>query len=281
MRYNIIKDNEEVVRFDKKMDALHEKIVGYESLPDEERIAKYRETNREVEDEILDLTGNPLTIIADKWCRDDVKKYKVEMLLGERCYMLSKMFEQHCSDAEVKRFEELNDKLYSLTCDMFSRTGKMFRAMLDMPKDERDDDMTVEGCLRYWGDDAQDVLRLEDDDFYGSRFAEMILINAMLQDEKGVDEIMTCKPWWSADKKLNSSMSDKELGLENYLDDGETWAESWLRLPKFDHVCVCYATHALVTHSGYPIPDFLRLNTFEVKVNVVLQQFSEQDGSRL
>lgn len=44
---------------------------------------------------------------------------------------------------------------------------------------------------------------------------------------------------------------------------------------------MCYATHAVVTHYLYSIPDFLRMNTFEVKVEVKLQQICEQDGSRL
>ena len=92
---------------------------------------------------------------------------------------------------------------------------------------------------------------------------------------------MTCNPYWDASKGLKPTMSDKELGLENTLDDGTTWAEGWIRHPKLEHLCVCYATHALITHSGYSIPDFLRLNTFEVKVTVMIQQISEQDGSRL
>lgn len=108
---------------------------------------------------------------------------------------------------------------------MFSRTGKMFRAMLDMPL-ENQDDLVVEGCLRYWGDTAEDALQFEDDDFYGSLFTEMLIINAVLRQKKMGDmEVMTCSPRWDSGLHLNSSMSDKELGLENILDDGETLAE--------------------------------------------------------
>lgn len=88
---------------------------------------------------------------------------------------------------------------------------------------EKDDDLTVEGCLRYWGDTAQDVLHLEDDEYYRSDFTKMIIVNAMLQQEKiGDMEVMTCSPYWDASKGLKPTMSDKELGLENTLDDGTT-----------------------------------------------------------
>ena len=43
---------------------------------------------------------------------------------------------------------------------------------------------------------------------------------------------------------------------------------------------MCYVTHALVTHADYCVPDFMRLNSFEVKVNVEVLQDAEQDGSR-
>lgn len=242
----------------------------------------YHSELAERERKILSITGDPLDCRNFSWLKDENKKEEVQSLLSERYRILSEMFELHCSDAEAKRFESQNERLYSLTRDMFSRTGKMYRQMLSSPLEEKDDDLTVEGCLRYWGDTAQDVLHLEDDEYYRSDFIKMIVVNAMLWQEKlGDMEVMTCSPYWNASMELKPTMSDEELGLENTLDDGTTWAEGQIRHPKLEHICVCYATHALITHSGYSIPDFLRLNTFEVKVTVMIQQISEHDGSRL
>ena len=242
----------------------------------------YHRELAEREQKILSITGDPISCIDYSWLKDENKKETVESLLSERYRILSEMFELHCSDSEAKRFESLNERLFTLTGDMFSRTGTMYRQILSSPLEEKDDDLTVEGCLRYWGDTAQDVLHLEDDEYYRSDFTRMIIVNALLQQEKlGDMELMTCDPYWDASKGLKPTMSDKELGLENTLDDGTTWAEGWMRNPKLEHICVCYATHALITHSGYSIPDFLRLNTFEVKVTAMIQQISEQDGSRL
>ena len=263
-------------------DRYHERMNSYESLPVEERLEKYREEIRAAEGMILEIIdvkheGN---IYRTSDSVDDMDT--IEHYLGIRYYALSKMFTIHCTDEEVRRIEALNAHLLELSNDMFRRTAKMFRYILDMPLEEKDDDIDVEGTLKYWGEDEQDVLRLEDDAFYGSNFARMIPIVAFVEREHHGDlSIMVCGPSWQKGDGKNSSMSDKELGLENFLDDGMTWAESWLRHPKLDHIVMCYATHAIVTHYDYSIVDFMRMNTYEVKVNVALQQICEQDGSRL
>ena len=259
-----------------------ETINALETLPEEERMERYRAEVQNVEKSILRLTGDPLKLSSRRWEKSERAAEKVEEMLGRRYYLLSKMFEMHCSEAEVRRMESVNAHLYTLTCDLFSRTGKMYRNILDLPMEPKDDDLTVEGTLKYWGDTAQDVLHLEDDDFYGSDFTRMILINATLQSEvKGDLDIISCRPVWHRECGHTSSMSDAQLGIDNTLDDGTTWAESWLRHPKLDHICMCYATHAVVTHQNYSIPDLLRMNTFEVKVDMYIQQIREQDGSRL
>lgn len=117
----------------------------------------YHSELAERERKILSITGDPLGWDFS-WLKDESKKEEVQSLLLERYRILSEMFELHCSDSEAKRFESQNERLYSLTRDMFSRTGKMYRQMLSSPLEEKDDDFTVEGCLRYWGDTAQDVL---------------------------------------------------------------------------------------------------------------------------
>lgn len=263
-------------------DAFHERMDWYESLPIKERLDQYRKELKDAEAKILDIVDGKyeghLLKICD--CIDDMDR--LEWYLGNRYYALSKMFAIHCSDAEVKRIEEQNAHLLDLTNDLFSRTGKMFRYILDMPLEEKDDDIDVEGTLKYWGEEEQDILRLEDDVFYGSNFARMIPIVAFIEREHHGDvPLIQCFPHWDKKDRKNSSMTDKELGVENELDDGTTWAESWLVHPKLNHIVMCYVTHAIITHNDYSIVDYMRMNTFEVKVTVELQQICEQDGSRL
>ena len=268
-------------KLSKENDIFHERMDGYESLPEEERIEKYREEVRNAEAEILKITGDPITGSLWKTLETEDSKEIVDNLLGYRYYALSKMFALHCSDAEVKRIEVLDAQLLQLSRNLFDRTAKMYRAVLDMPSDDKDDCISVEGSLKYLGDTEQDVLQLEDDAFYGSDFKRMILILSFLENEhRGDLALLYCHPDWDSEKKHKSSMTDKELGIDGWMDDGTTWAEGWLVHPKLDHIIMCYATHALVTHANYCIPDFMRLNSFEVKVNVEVIQDAEQDGSR-
>ncbi len=261
-------------------DRFHERMEAYEALSIEERLEKFREEIRDAERKILEITGDPYNGFF-KSCDSDDKRETVENLLGFRRFALSKMFEIHCSETEVARVESLNAKLYELTQQMFKRTGRLYRYILDMPLDEKDDDIEVEGTLRYWSDGKCDILRLEDDEFYGSDFHSMIPVIAFIESECHGDlPFISCNPYWRKDCGHKSSMTDKELGIENELDDGVTWAESWLRHPKLDHIVMCYVTHAIVTHNHYSVPDYMRLNDFEIKVEMKLQQFSEQDGSR-
>ena len=263
-------------------DRFHERMESYEALPVEERLEKYREEIRDAEKKILAITGDPYENCISYTCDSKDKKDTVENLLMFRDFALSKMFEIHCSDAEVARIESLNAKLYELTQQMFKRTGSFYRYILDMPLEPLDDDIEVEGSLRYWDDAKSGILHLEDDDFYGSDFQRMIPILAFIGRENHGDlPIVSCNPFWRKDSGHKSSMTDKELGIDNYLDDGDSWAEAGLHHTKLDHIVMCYATHAIVTHNNFPIPDFIRLNDFEVKVEMKLQQFSEQDGSRM
>ena len=262
-------------------DAFHGRMESYESLPEEERIEKFREEVRKTEAEILKITGDPITGSLWKTLETGDNKEIVDNLLGYRYYALSKMFALHCSDAEVKRIEALDAQLLQLSHNLFDRTAKMYRAVLDMPSDEKDDDITVEGTLKFMGDTARDILHLEDDAFYGSDFKRMILIISFLETELHGDlALLDCHPDWDPEKKHKSSMTDEELGMESWMDDGTTWADGWLRHPKLDHMVMCYATHAIVTHANYCVPDYMRLNSFEVKVNVEVVQDAEQDGSR-
>ena len=268
-------------KLSKENDIFHERMDGYESLPEEERIEKYREEVRNAEAEILKITGDPITGSLWKTLESEDNKEIVDNLLGYRYYALSKMFALHCSDAEVKRIEVLDAQLLQLSRNLFDRTAKMYRAVLDMPSDEKDDCISVEGTLKFMGDTAQDILQLEGDAFYGSDFKRMILILSFLETELHGDlALLNCHPGWDYEKKHKSSMTDKELGIEHWMDDGTTWAEGFLCHPKLNHIVMCYVTHALVTHADYCVPDFMRLNSFEVKVNVEVMQDAEQDGSR-
>ena len=251
-------------------DIFFRRMDGYKRLPAEARCEKYRKEIRSAETRILAICGDPLKEWIGNRLDSEDKMEQACHYLGHRHYALNNMFALHCSDAEAKRLETLNARLLDLTRDMFARTSRTYRRLLDAPDGVIGGRTCVEGTLRYFGDSEDDVLSLDEDAFYASDFTRMILISAYMDEEHGGDlPVISCHPHiLTGESEYRSSMSDRELGLDNSLDDGTSWAESWLHHPKLEHICMCYATHALVTHNNFSVPDFLRLKTFEVKVEI-------------
>ena len=257
---------------DSEWKAALERIRSYESLPFDERAEKLREEVRKAEERILAVTGDPLESNYWESLRDKANAELVFDQLGIRYRALSDLFEMHCSDAEVAAVERQNARMLEYTEQLFGRTGKMFRYMLDMPREDRGEEIELEGSLRYWEDG--EVLQTPDDAFYGSDFRRMIPIISGFDSEcRGDLPIMDCSPSCCDFDSKESSMDDKALGLENFLDDGQSWAEGPLRHPKLDHIVFCYASHAIVTHKDYSIPDFIRLSLFEIRIEVKSQDF--------
>ena len=75
-------------------------------------------------------------------------------------------------------------------------------------------------------------------------------------------------------------MDPKEFGLENFLDDGQSWAEGVFVREEFKDICICHAVHELCQHKMYSIPDLLRMNDFWCEVKVTHQLLSDRDGKR-
>ena len=237
---------------------------------------------KKLERRILKITGDPIDYKHYgpflNWRRDDAAE-TVEELMLERSYILHLLFEKHCTPAEVSRLEKINGMLLEMTNRTYHRTADMMRALMVMKKDEMDDDYELEGRLAPRFDIPYSVLRLEDDDYYGSDFIRMAAI--LQETEKYKPGMADVRCYSSQIEVFTPNMTDKELGYANEMDDGTTWAEAWLSIPPLQHITVCYALHALVTHMNWSIPDVLRINDFTIEVKLTVQQFSDQEKNRL
>ena len=232
----------------------------------------------DIEADMLDITGDVLDY-SNRRIRD-LTPYQFDLLdclLLLRCWALNNLFDEHCTDEEVRRFAAINDKLYEMTERMYERARMVNELIRTMPLHEKDDDVDVEAKLKFWEDGASSVLEIEDDAYYGSDFTRMIVLLAIIdRDYKCYDEI--------GQVNLSPRLVDGKVvsadDIINDLDDGTTWAEGWLRHPKLDHWVVCHAVHDICTHKNFSIPDLLRMNTFEVSVDIKIQQIEDQDGAR-
>ena len=271
-RSNIF-DSEIYKKYETLSNNIHEMIEG------EEKVLLLKMFVKDIEKDILEIAGDVLdySLIV----RKRLTPFQFELLdalLDLRCWALNSMFEVHCSDEEVRRFTAINDKLYTMTESMYERARMVNELIKTMPLHEKDDDVEVEAKLKFWEDGAPSVLEIEDDEFYGSDFTRMIVLRSIIDsDYKSYDKIERVAIY---PKLVDGKLIPDDTEINNRMDDGTTWAEAWLRHPKLDHLIVCHAVHDICTHKNYSIPDLLRMNTFEVSIDIKIQQIEDQDGAR-
>ena len=244
----------------------------------EERTTQLKAFLTAMEKDALDITGDVLDYkmsLTRKLSPDQLQQ--LDELLILRCWALNELFDEHCSEEEVRRFTAVNNKLYGMTQRMYERVRLAKEHLQSMPLHEEDDDVMVEAKLCFWGDGASSVLELEDDGYYGSDFTRMIVLLSIIdRDYKCFDEVESVFTSPNIENGRVIMIDD----FQNDLDDGVTWGEGYLNHPKFSDIIICHAVHDICTHKNYSIPDLLRMNTFEVSVDVKIQQIQDQDGAR-
>ena len=168
----------------------------------------------------------------------------LDQMLVERACILNRMFELHCTEAEVRRFEHVNEALLKMM-NRFHEEQQQLNRQLDMLPDIGEHSANrfhLTGEINYCHDyEDPKLFPMEEDAFYGSHWNEML---------------------WAVSSLSRMDAHTIHNGESNKLDDGQTWAEGPLRIPQFEHICVCYLVHALCTHLRYSIPDLLRMTTY-------------------
>ena len=246
-----------------------------------EKYTRLKEQVQKIEEKILAITGKNVEFNME-WTRSQRKREQVERLIWKRKHLLDKMFV--ATPEEVVRMEQVNSRLYDLTQKMYARTEALYRKMATTTYDpEYDDDVEIEGTLKFSANGHSSLLPMANDDYYGSNFYEMLCIIDWLYtcDVLDFEEIEQCRCYlYPSDYR--PEMSSKELGLTDDLNDDTTWYEPFQpAADKLSHLCICHAIHDLSDHKPYSIPDILRMNEFLVEVTVKHQHIVEQDGSRL
>ena len=254
--------------------------INYRTLNDVQ--LKYELKN--LEKRILRITGDPLATGKGhrkffRWASNKNSVDRVREMMSDRSFILHLLFEKHCTPAEVARLEKVNDLLLDLTNRTYNRTASLARKVLSTPREELDDDLTVEGKLIPEFDLPYSVLRLEDDNYYGSDFVRMAAILQETEEYQPGMADVRCD--LDQIENFTPAITDEELGCANSMDDGTTWGEAWLRIPPLEHIIICYALHALVVHMNWSIPDVLRINDYKIEVTLTVQQFSDLDRNRL
>lgn len=215
---------------------------------------------KEIENQIRAITGSKIESL-DIWHEDPNIYQEVKSLLRERQRILNDMFV--ADEKAMLRFREINERLFTLTRQLFERVNKFHDDLSSlMTQKDFDDDYNLEGTLRFCFNDEESVLRLEDDERYGSDF--MLMIKLISDVTYG---------------RYEENIEDIHYGSQP-LDDGQSWNEYPFRGRKeFEDIIICHAVHQLTDHQLYSIPDLLRLNDFWAEVNLTIQSITDQKGN--
>ena len=261
------------IYFNDRYSQFQERLMALDLMPaSEERTELLRNYVRELEADILTITRNK-NEVSDLVKRTTPSKIReVSFLLAYRCSALNTMFYDHCSDSEIKQFATINEQLYNATQHMYERTNMAKDFLQTMPTHEKDSDVWIESKLEFWCDDASSVPKFAEDEYYGSDFSNMIAILSTIDRDfyhrEGFDYIYP-----------HSEIIDGKVvvrdDIVNVLDDGKSWAEGDLRHKKLSHIVICHAVHDICDHKSYSIPDLLRMNSFEVCVDIKIQSFHD------
>ena len=171
---------------------------------------RLREQVQKIEEKILAITGRNVDFNIE-WTRSQRKYEQVGKLIWKRKHLLDEMFV--AMPEEVVRMEQLNNRLLDLTHKMLSRTEALYRNLMTATYDpEFDDDVEVEGSLRFSLNGQSSVLPMVNDDYYGSNFYEILCVIDWLYtcNHLGTEEI-ECINISLAD--YSTEMSSEELGL--------------------------------------------------------------------
>ena len=204
------------------------------------------------------------------------EKNLLRFLLKRRKNILDRLL--LCTQAEISRLKEVNDRLLFLTNSLYQKTYSLYTTLLEKGYDPAfDDDIMIEGTLMYIADsweDSESVLSMNEDKEYGSDFRFMM---TLISDLNGDKLLYPCaRTMISYNQKHSPTMSMKELGLDNSIDDGQSWDHIGL----FKDICVCHAIYSLRNDNLYSYPDILRMNDFWCEVKVTHQLLTDLKGTR-
>lgn len=186
-------------------------------------------------------------------------KRQLATLFYQRQWVLDFLFE--VTPENLERVQKVSDHLKFLSAKMFERVKAMkekISLICDDP--DFDDDYEIEGTLSFNYNGEESVLKLPDDDHYGSDFRLMIIALTEFYHQ-------TC---------YSDCIIDIGPGCEN-LDEKLNWNIAPLNFPELD---ICYVAHCICDHYDYSIPDLIRMNDFWTEIKFIEQSITDQKGKR-
>lgn len=227
-----------------------------------EKIDELRRELLSCETEIMKMTSSHR---PDYYGVHYEKRKELENLFRKRKGLLNAMF--RVTPETVSRLETVNNRLKEISSLLNKDALYFYDTRISDPEvNKRFRDGNMQAFFRFeYLHDRDTVLVGEDDAYYGSNFKKMLEI---LSYEEGFgydklnEQFVTIDP----DHPMASATS-----LLDIKDDDESWAETWMQHPEFDHIKFCYAIYELLCRNLYSFPDVLRMKWFWYEIRVSYQ----------
>lgn len=214
-----------------------------------------------IEHRIKEIAGNDVYNLH-KLRMDKATQCTLNSLLNQRQNILNEMFFGDFS--EMACFRQVNNMLTKLTTDLFNRIKALSTSHEYFADKTFDSEYELEGTIKIVVDSQSSLLRLDNDEYYGSDF---LLMNSIITEfHRTQNENIE----WFVGKGVEGE--DKP-----WCDDGVSWNEyPFYGHKEFDDILICHAVHDICSHKMYSIPDLLRLNDYWAEVKLTLQKFVSQ-----
>jgi len=192
----------------------------------------------------------------------------LEDLLGTRGMILNEMMKPKPTEEEVERLNYQNEKLLGLVEEARKHAEILIHMFYSVPLNEEErTEYDLEKWLEFTWGDTDAVIKMSNDDYYGSDFSYMMkLIDTIKSRTICLNNLLIecCG--------LPETMEDALKQNQETMEDGVTWADGYLHNDAFKDICICHPIHCLYSHLHYSIPDILRMNDFAYKVTLTYEK---------
>lgn len=172
-----------------------------------------------------------------------------------RWMLLNRLFELHCSEANIRDLEATNNRLLQREAKVLEIHKQRFQQLTAIHPNYK-----LSTSLTYCHDaqNPQLIIR-EDDGFYGSQWNEMIEILNLIHGVEMTDSLYGC--YGNFFDSYHNDLPYKES------------CEIDLVLPQA--TSFCYSFCELCNHQHYSIPDIMRITTYHIRQEVILDEALE------
>ena len=168
-----------------------------------------------------------------------------------RCALLNRMFELHCSEANIRDLEATNNRLVQMDAKVLEVHKQRHQQLITIHPNYK-----LNTSLTYFHDNQN-----PQDGFYGSQWNDIIEILNTIHSIEMTDSLYYCSGDFF-DSYLNGLPLKDQCNID-------------LVFPQ--PISFCYSFCELCNHQHYSIPDIMCMTTYHIRQEVILDETLDMD----